>query len=258
MYRALNTNQTPDTFSISLVNCIGCWEVVMKSKFFKLVCVLILLTVFFPGCSKNTVLDVSESSYFVSSSTLNNIENHEIIGFESVVIIKDKTDYIVNWVNVESKSINLATRDGGYIKSLSISADKKYLAVGMAETSRTQLYLIDLQTTENWIVGNGDVEVVDSPTWGPNNELAVSYGEIAALKPALYDVEGKKITLYLSDDESEAFGFKWSKDGTYIDFGSLTAINENKVFILSRYTISTNNKIKIKDLSVDEFIKWMN
>lgn len=229
----------------------------MRAFYFKELWYLLILAVCLVGCSEKNDFDISGDVYYKDAHSITVPIDKENIEFENITFSKEKSGYIVNWDTRTTKIKFLMPEDGGYINSLSMSADKKYIAVGTEEISMTKLYLINLETTETWTVGDDAVDVVAAPAWGPSNELVFSYGAIASLKPALYNVERKKIQMFLSDDKSECFEFKWAKDGSFVDFGAFSESDSVKKITLSRYTVSDNKTVEFTELSIDEFKKWI-
>ncbi|PWW00894.1 hypothetical protein DFQ01_11139 [Paenibacillus cellulosilyticus] len=146
------------------------------------------------------------------------------------------------------------------VQSISLSADKKMLAVSFFYGPGSNVFMINLSNGDSVDLnkeieaqGNGFVESVQAYNWSPKNaSLAVAYGDTSSSKIAIVSGSDNKVHNLSTDSYISTAYVLWSLDGSAIDCVSEKPSDQYKLY---RMNINEKSAHEVVEISRDDLSK---
>ncbi|SDT54297.1 hypothetical protein SAMN05444162_4873 [Paenibacillaceae bacterium GAS479] len=170
-----------------------------------------------------------------------------------ITIKEGEHSYILNPKNNERQ-----------FQSISLSANKKLLAISLFNGAGADLFIVDLSDgnaidlkTEIAAKTNETIETVAAYNWSPSGyDLAIAYGDTSSSKIVIYSADKNSFTFVPSSSTFISTAFVlWSKDGRTLDFVSEKPSDQYKLY---RFDLQNNEVNDVIDLSRDDLSKLEN
>ncbi len=136
------------------------------------------------------------------------------------------------------------------ITMISVSGSEEYVAIEIDESNTKKVWIIDVESDENWVVGGtDDIKMAKSPMWNDENDLLLIAGNNELNNPVVYTLNGKEMELVSTyGDSGEYFLPSWNNDAN-----GFNVIIQNNFISYSNITFSEKGDVLASEpIDLDE------